>query len=129
MTTGGHDVPNVSSHKKYIQHRVHIGMPVLDGESTDWVARLGERIVIMDGCWIADGRVNEYASIAIGGVSEIMHRAVFAEMHPDIDITDMHVHHTCERKGCINPSHLVALTPSEHQRLHGALRRERRNAA
>ena len=27
------------------------------------------------------------------------------------------VHHTCRRRDCVNPSHLLVVTPKEHQRL------------
>lgn len=38
-----------------------------------------------------------------------------------------HVHHDCEVKACVNPAHLLAITPAEHVRLHR--RMEVQNAA
>jgi hypothetical protein len=32
------------------------------------------------------------------------------------------VHHTCENSGCVNPRHLIALSPEAHRAVHAALR-------
>ncbi len=54
------------------------------------------------------------------GIFRGMNAHVFAYMdvNPDEDIWDMHIHHICENKKCVNPEHLVALTPGEHISLH-----------
>lgn len=85
--------------------------------SGDWIARLSGKVTVSGECWIFRGRPNEYPTIWIGGKQEGLHRAVYAEINGPIP-DGMQIHHTCITPGCINPQHLVALTPAEHGLAH-----------
>lgn len=89
-----------------------------------WMSELSGRVQIIGECWVVDGKPDTYAHLYTPSVQRMqpVHRLVFDALNPDIDITDMHVHHKCHTKGCINPAHLEALTPSEHMSLHQAER-------
>ena len=54
------------------------------------------------------------------GVFRGMKAHVFSylDSYPNEDIWDLHIHHLCENKRCVNPDHLQALTPGEHISLH-----------
>jgi hypothetical protein len=94
--------------------------------STDdtWMASLSGRVRIMGECWVVDGKSDTYGQLfdSATGRQQPAHRLVFQVFNPDTDIADLHVHHKCHTKGCINPAHLEALTPSEHMSLHQAER-------
>lgn len=108
--------------RRAISSSNHPNCAAFDEGERDWLARVGKRVVVMGDCWVVDGKRDTYPDGAIGGVMELLHRAVYAEMHPDKDITDLHVHHECQCPGCINPAHLLALTPAEHAARHRVMR-------
>jgi hypothetical protein len=72
-----------------------------------------------DGCWMwllstSDG----YAQHRLVGR---VHRWTYETLVGPID--EGHVlHHTCGQKACVNPAHLVQITPGEHNREHARLR-------
>jgi hypothetical protein len=35
------------------------------------------------------------------------------------------IHHTCEKKACVNPEHLMSVTRRQHNRIHAKARSER----
>jgi HNH endonuclease len=57
----------------------------------------------------------------------IVHRLVYELVHGPIH-RRLDVHHICERKDCVNPDHLEALTRIEHQGIGGRHREHTRPA-
>jgi hypothetical protein len=74
-----------------------------------------------DGCWLWTGTVNEngYGTCGSGPVHVFVYETLRGGPVPK----GMHLHHRCQVKLCVNPEHLVLLTPSEHSREHHRLRR------
>ena len=94
-------------------------------------AYIGERTVPQpNGCWAYQGDLTKYGFLRPyeGGEKEAVHRFVYRLFYGDI-APDMHIHHRCENPGCINPKHLLEVTPGEHRTIHARLRRERKRAA
>lgn len=90
--------------------------------------RIGSKITIRpDGCWSYDGDedLTEYHLVGtFGSRSDGVHRFVYEVLRGRLKSGYL-VHHLCERPGCCNPDHLQAVTRSEHQLIHAALRRAR----
>lgn len=88
--------------------------------------RIGRNVVITDhGCWAYKGDLSKYHTAAtnMGGLQELVHRyfhRVFKGPIPE----GHHVHHTCQNPGCVNPDHLMAVSPEWHMRHHRHLERE-----
>lgn len=90
--------------------------------SLDDMEVIGSRTVPMpNGCLAYKGDLTKYHQYKRTAV----HRYVWEAMHGPIDLSGFHIHHKCENPGCINPYHLVALTPLEHMRAHDAMNEER----
>lgn len=79
-----------------------------------------------NGCWLwtASTRSGGYGQIWINGTCRLAHRVTYEDHHGVILTRNVHLHHVCGRKGCVNPSHLEPLVASDHHRLHG--RKQRR---
>lgn len=70
-------------------------------------------------CWIWRGvvsggypRITERGEAQAKSVHRLVWEASFGAIPEGFDI-----HHTCERKTCINPAHLSAVSRAEHMRL------------
>ena len=70
------------------------------------------------GCWRWRGRpVKSRRYRKKGGVLRAIYQIAFEIFEGPIP--DRHVvHHTCENIHCVNPEHLKALTPREHNKVH-----------
>jgi len=71
------------------------------------------------GCWVWDGSVNTsgYGQFRRNGKMTVAHRYFYEQLvGPVPDGLDLH--HTCEIRNCVNPTHLVPLTTKEHLALH-----------
>lgn len=58
-----------------------------------------------------------YGVIYLGRRYYYMHRVFYMLYNGPIPKGHV-VHHTCETPGCVNPRHLVAVSKSEHARIH-----------
>ena len=73
-----------------------------------------------DGCWewTAASFANGYGQFWFGNTMVYAHRFSF-EQHMKTKLnSDIHVHHICENKICINPFHLKAKTRFDHMSDH-----------
>lgn len=94
-------------------------------EEPSLATKIGKRITPQpDGCWHYDGYHNPagYAMYS----STLVHRLLYEIIKGDQLPSDMHVHHLCEVKRCVNPAHLVAVPQSTHTRVHSKVRAERK---
>lgn len=74
------------------------------------------------GCWLYTGRLNDqgYAIVQEPRPSHKTlrgHRLIWQRDRGPIP-EGMHLHHTCRRRNCVNPAHLMLLTPTEHSEHH-----------
>lgn len=97
------------------RHAHYIGKP----DESHVLDRLGARVVVMGDCWVVDGNTDKYPTVEVFGKSERANRYIWRNTHGVGRLrSSIHIHHTCEVPGCINPNHLVALTNSDHKRVH-----------
>lgn len=82
---------------------------------THWLRLFFDKVKVRpSGCW-------EWMAAMWRGYGYFMgHRAHRVTYRWFVGAPDpaLHLHHTCERKDCVNPAHLVELSVSDHRR-HG----------
>ena len=71
-----------------------------------------------DDCWLWIGRTYESGYGKVHG--QPAHRVVYSAMGGTIP-PGHELHHTCERRSCVNPRHLKAMPVADHRRLHLAV--------
>src|SRR4051812_34492197 len=74
------------------------------------------------GCWIWKGAklASGHGVVKICGHARSAHRTFYSYFNGRIP-NGYQVHHVCHRPDCVNPGHLLAVTPGEHARIHGKL--------
>jgi hypothetical protein len=105
-------------------HVMHLGNGTPSLES-----RLGAKVQIQpSGCWAYNGNLDKYHHVNLPATGTEhrkqvpAHRWFYETLVGPIE-DGLHLHHRCEKPGCVNPDHLVPLTNSEHQAEHHQLRR------
>src|SRR5262245_31995563 len=71
--------------------------------------------VLENGCWDFTSCIgkNGYARFKLDRRLRLAHRVSY-EWHIGEIPNGFHLHHTCERKSCVNPKHLEPHSPREH---------------
>lgn len=79
----------------------------------------------MSECIIYTGPVQSkgYGMVRTPTGRKLLHRHVYETKVGPIP-PGRQIHHTCGNKRCINPAHLVALSPGEHRTVHGQEHRQ-----
>ena len=69
------------------------------------------------GCWLWLAATDQegYPVARLCGRVLRVHRVMATLIYDQIDGLD--VHHTCGKRGCVNPDHLVAIDPESHREL------------
>ncbi len=87
---------------------------------SDMRRRLSESITQdgASGCWVWRNRPDRYGQITVAKQVRPAHRFVM-EIYTGRTIPQTHhIHHRFETKGCVNPAHLMVLTPEQHRAMH-----------
>lgn len=97
------------------------------GESPE--RRFGERVApLPNGCWAYNGNLTAYGSFTLSKRNGMARESIAAHRFAYETLVGPipdghHLHHECENPGCVNPAHLVALTPADHSARHAEMRR------
>lgn len=87
----------------------------------EFVKAFSDKFTVNDnGCWLWLGsRIwHGYARICVGkGKYKAVHRIFYEKKFGPID-NSIELHHKCKVRHCINPDHLEAVSPTEHDILH-----------
>ena len=73
-----------------------------------------------NGCWLWLGNADRYHKTRWEGRVVSTYRLVYEILFGEIP-DGHHLHHECQTPGCVNPAHLLPLTPSEHKARHKEL--------
>lgn len=74
-----------------------------------------------NGCWLWNGKPDEYGKVWIYGKGLVKTHRVSYEMHKGPIPEGLLVRHTCDIKGCVNPEHLLVGTKKDNA--HDAIER------
>lgn len=87
---------------------------------TPTAERLRKKTKTLDnGCIVFTGYVmkNGYATILHRGEKRLVHRVAYELANGPVP-EDLHIHHRCETKLCVNPAHLAAVDAKQHKAEH-----------
>lgn len=74
-----------------------------------------------NGCWLWQGYVNAdgYGRVNRGPATEppkLAHRYIYEKVVGEIP-AGFEIHHACRVSRCVNPAHMLVVTPQEHKRI------------
>lgn len=74
------------------------------------------------GCWLWDRGVDRrgYGRLSFLAKPHLAHVVAYESRFGRVP-RGREVHHICRQPSCVNPDHLVALTPEQHRRVHAGL--------
>jgi hypothetical protein len=74
------------------------------------------------GCWLWQGAKlrSGHGVVKVQSKAKMAYRIFFMFFVGPI-AEGLQLHHTCENPACVNPQHLLAVTPGQHARLHAKL--------
>jgi len=74
------------------------------------------KIEKVESCWIWRGYLNScgYGRVQRNGRVTLAHRLIYELLVAKIG-GGLELHHTCENRACVNPTHLIPTTYSDHQ--------------
>lgn len=80
----------------------------------------------LTGCWNWKGAKlrSGHGVVKVSSKSKMAYRVFFTFFIGTIAV-GLQLHHTCENPSCVNPHHLIAVTPGQHARLHAKLSYEK----
>jgi hypothetical protein len=79
--------------------------------------RLWAKVDDVDGCWAWRGSKNQhgYGLAWYDGKIRLVHRVFFFALG---GVESAELHHTCERRDCVNPEHMEPIEHATHMALH-----------
>ncbi len=83
-----------------------------------WDRFLSKVQFLENGCWSWTGYIgpNGYGQVRVDGKSHRVHRLAYAQTNGEIEEGN-DVHHVCQNRACVNPSHLQSVSKKEHIRV------------
>lgn len=83
--------------------------------SADDIERFSQFFRAGSGCWVWEGArdAKGYGQFKVNGQAWWAHRVAYTLAHGPIR-AGMWVHHVCNNPRCVNPDHLVEVTPREN---------------
>lgn len=89
---------------------------------TDVIERFLDKVEFgQDNCWKwKPANDDEYGIFWTGEADRTAHRVSFRIFRGALSGSDVHVHHTCQRKNCVNPYHLEVMGASEHMQMRAS---------
>jgi hypothetical protein len=86
-----------------------------DVQAVTLLSKVDFRAESPGGCWEWTQYINDmgYGVTSVSGKPTVAHRIIYHLLNEGVS-PDLHLHHRCENRRCVNPDHLQPVTPLEH---------------